>query len=146
MLSEALPPGIGLAIIHTVVPAHYLVVSCSLLLGRILALLIHITCKPEDRPHALLAEVLDHLCRIGITLMVPVEVVIAGAPRTVDNHGIHRDLPFQIAINEPLSSSCGIQTILPHDMSQGPSRSDGWTLLLYTITLRHHRHSNAQAH
>ena len=129
MLASALPPLIRLAVVHPKVLAHHLVVSSSFLLGCVLTLFIHVTREPEDGPDSLVGEALNHLGRIGITLMIPVEVVIRGTPRTVDNHSIHRNLPFEVAIHKSLSCRCGVQTILPYDMSQRPGRCDGRTRL-----------------
>ena len=125
MLADAFPPLVGFAVINTIVLCHHLVIGGTLLLRRIFTLFVHTACEPKNGSHTFLREALDHRCRVAIALRVPREVVIGRRPRTVDDNAVHRNLSFQIALHQLRRSLRGVQTVFPHDMSQGPGWCDG---------------------
>ena len=125
MYAFALPPVNRPVAVRSIIVSADLIEGGASLTGRVFALLVHKSCQPKDGSDTFLHKALYHRCRVGITLGVPLEIVICGTPRAVNDDCIHGYSAFEIFVYDALGTLRGVNTVLPHDMSECPSRGNG---------------------
>ena len=120
----ALPPVMRLAVVHAEIARHSLVVGTALLLLGVLAFLVDVAGQPEDDANALLLEPGDHRGRIGVAVGIPGEIIIAEAPRAVDDDAADWNLMFQIKARQLFRRLRRVFLVFPDDVPECPCGRD----------------------
>ena len=141
LLLEAMPPlhGVGVGVVNEPAlafpPAPLVAVAGQVALGSrlvkevlrlldlgVLAETVHHAGHPENHTVALVLQAAEELLRLRVVVFVHLEVVVAPAPRDVDEEGAHRKVVLRIALQQLLHVGRGVDVVLPQPALQRPGR------------------------
>ena len=119
----ALPPFPLVAIARQVtVRPRLFVKRLRVLDPRVFAGTVHHTGHPQDDAVAPVLEAAEELLRLRVALLIHLEVVVAVAPRAINQDGAHRQIVLGISLQQLIHIRSRIDVVFPQPAFQRPGR------------------------